>query len=144
MKWSLHSPNLKRCSDFFRCRGRTMLLAGGGLLGAFLLISCVATNRALVVPPHIEGAKFVGSDACAECHDTITKPFRFAAHAHRRAKGTNPFEVGCESCHGGGSIHVEAGGGRGNIINPSRSPQICFDCHLDKRGEFSLPYHHPV
>ncbi len=25
-----------------------------------------------------------------------------------------------------------------------KSPETCFQCHLDKRGEFSLPHTHPV
>ena len=81
---------------------------------ALVLISCVSTSRVLVTPPHVEGAKFVGSESCADCHETVTKPFKTAVHAHLRAKGTNSVEVGCESCHGAGSVHVDAGGGRGS------------------------------
>ncbi|MBI3088278.1 MAG: hypothetical protein HYY91_05280 [Candidatus Omnitrophica bacterium] len=53
---------------------------------------------------------------------------------------------GCEMCHGPGSLHVEAGGGRGvgGIINPRKDPSTCFACHLDKKAEFRLPYHHPL
>ena len=53
---------------------------------------------------------------------------------------------GCEMCHGPGSLHVQAGGGRGvgGIINPRKDPTTCFQCHTDKKVEFRLPYHHPV
>ncbi|MBI3996998.1 MAG: hypothetical protein HY352_04995 [Candidatus Omnitrophica bacterium] len=53
---------------------------------------------------------------------------------------------GCEACHGPGSLHAEAGGGKGvgGIINPRKDPSTCFACHLDKKAEFRLPYHHPV
>ncbi|MBI4353503.1 MAG: hypothetical protein HY593_06245 [Candidatus Omnitrophica bacterium] len=48
-------------------------------------------------------------------------------------------------CHGPGSLHVDAGGGRGvHIVNPKKDPSTCFNCHLDKKAEFRLPYHHPV
>lgn len=114
------------------------------MLAALVLISCMSTKRVLVAPPHVPGAEFVGSDSCADCHDTITTPFKTAAHANLMAKGPHAVGMGCESCHGAGSLHVEAGGGRDNIVNPKRSPEICFDCHLDKRGEFNLPFHHPV
>jgi predicted CXXCH cytochrome family protein len=144
MKLQLKCPNLRNCGGAIRQHWRRLFLAGFGSLAALVLISCVSTSRVLVTPPHVEGANFVGSESCADCHETITKPFKTAVHAHLRAKGTNSVEVGCESCHGAGSVHVDAGGGRGNIINPRRSPEICFDCHLDKRGEFNLPFHHPV
>jgi DmsE family decaheme c-type cytochrome len=29
-------------------------------------------------------------------------------------------------------------------VNPGKSPEACFACHLDKRGEFSLPNSHAV
>jgi DmsE family decaheme c-type cytochrome len=60
------------------------------------------------------------------------------------AKGPNAADLGCEACHGPGSLHSESGGNAHTIINPGKSPQVCFQCHLDKRGEFNLPYHHPV
>ncbi len=31
-----------------------------------------------------------------------------------------------------------------NIVNPRRDSETCFQCHLDKRGQFALPHHHPV
>ena len=59
-------------------------------------------------------------------------------------QGESAKGLGCESCHGPGSKHVQAGGGKGSIVNPGKSPEACFQCHLDKRGEFSLPHSHPV
>jgi DmsE family decaheme c-type cytochrome len=53
-------------------------------------------------------------------------------------------DTSCESCHGPGSLHVKAGGSKSTIINPDKSPESCFQCHLDKRGQFSLPNAHPV
>jgi predicted CXXCH cytochrome family protein len=144
MKLRLPRVSFNHCRRILSWRCTKVVVGSGGLVAALILISCATTDRVLVAPPQIAGATFVGSDACAECHETITKPFRTASHAALRAKGTNAFEVGCESCHGAASLHVEAGGGKGNIINPKQSPQICFDCHLDKRGEFNLPFHHPV
>ena len=57
--------------------------------------------------------------------------------------------MGCESCHGPGSLHVKAGGGRNtagdpHIINPRKNPEACFQCHLEVRAKFELPHHHPV
>jgi predicted CXXCH cytochrome family protein len=108
------------------------------------VFACGTVSRTVVAPPGIPGATFVGSTTCADCHETIVKEFRTASHARLQAKGANALEAGCESCHGPGSLHSESGGETRLIINPKKSPVICFNCHLDKRGEFNLPYHHPV
>ncbi|HWA85263.1 MAG TPA: cytochrome c3 family protein [Opitutus sp.] len=123
---------------------RNTLLYGGIAAWGLLLISCVSTNRSIVAPPDIAGAKFVGSKACAECHDDITGRFHDATHAKLMAPGENAKDIGCESCHGPGSLHVKAGGGAGTIVNPRKSPETCFQCHAELRGEFALPNSHPV
>lgn len=104
----------------------------------------MTVNRTLVAPPGIPGAKYAGSKACEDCHEDLTREFHTASHARLQAPGPNAAEVGCESCHGPGSLHVEAGGGRDNIRNPGRSAELCFQCHLDLKGRFNLPSHHPV
>jgi predicted CXXCH cytochrome family protein len=115
-----------------------------GLLAAAALISCATVTRTVLAPPQIPGATFIGSEACAECHENINKHFSSATHANLRAEGPNAANVGCESCHGAGSIHRESGGARDTIINPKKSPETCFQCHLDKRGQFSMAFHHPL
>ncbi|MBM3882527.1 MAG: hypothetical protein FJ387_22860 [Verrucomicrobia bacterium] len=52
--------------------------------------------------------------------------------------------MGCESCHGPGSVHSEVGGGKLNILNPKKSPELCLQCHLDLRGKFAQRSHHPL
>jgi DmsE family decaheme c-type cytochrome len=96
----------------------------------------------MMAPPHIAGAEFVGTEGCAECHEDVTKGFTMATHSW--LKSPEGLNIACESCHGPGSLHVESGGERDLIVNPRKSPETCFQCHLDKRGEFSLPYSHPV
>lgn len=121
------------------------LLLVAALIGvAGFTISCGTLSRTVVAPPGIPGATFVGSAACADCHEDIVKDFKFATHANLQARGSNATEAGCESCHGPGSLHNEAGGGKDNIINPKQDPATCYGCHLDVRAAFSTPYHHPV
>jgi predicted CXXCH cytochrome family protein len=121
--------------------------AAGSAAGLTLvLFSCsnFESNRAIMAPPSIPGAEFVGSEECATCHEAITKDFRTATHARLKAEGANAKNMGCESCHGPGSLHVKSGGERNKIVNPRRSPATCFQCHTEVRAAFQLPHHHPV
>ena len=131
-----------------------------------ILLSCsdLETNRTILAPPAIAGAEFVGSEECATCHENITRNFRTASHARLKrtkteivnqsggkgseAKGSatakESTDMGCESCHGPGSLHVKSGGAAHTIVNPGRSPEACFQCHLNVRAQFQLPHRHPV
>jgi predicted CXXCH cytochrome family protein len=127
-------------------REKLWWIVGGGVALTVILLSCSSfeTNRAILAPPSIPGAEFVGSEACETCHENITRNFRTATHARLKAKGENAKNIGCESCHGPGSLHVSSGGATRTIINPRRSPETCFQCHLNVRSQFQLPHRHPV
>ncbi len=120
------------------------LLWAAPLTAAVALMSCSTVRRTVVAPPSVPGAEFVGSDNCSQCHAEISKSFKGATHAHIISKGDNSRNLGCESCHGPGSLHAQSGGARHTIVNPRRESETCFQCHLDKRGQFNLPHHHPV
>jgi DmsE family decaheme c-type cytochrome len=94
----------------------------------------------------IEGASFAGNKACYECHTNITRIFPTGPHGRLYFEGAQMQDsTGCESCHGPGSKHIAAGGGRGQfIVNPGKDPAACFRCHLQTHAEFNLPQHHPV
>jgi hypothetical protein len=128
-----------------------------------VVISCSTVNRSVVVLPEVPGAKYIGSKECEQCHDKIYRDFATANHARLIAAGTNALNAGCESCHGPCSIHSESGGdvkppfsfaagrpaansfGARLATEPDRSTEtVCFTCHNDVRGQFSLPSHHPV
>lgn len=125
-------------------RSKSPLLYAGVALWGLVFASCVMVQRTLVIPPSVPGAEFVGSADCADCHEDITSGFHDATHARLIASGSNGTEIGCESCHGPASLHVQSGGELGTIVNPAGNPDTCFQCHLDKRGEFALPHAHPV
>jgi predicted CXXCH cytochrome family protein len=135
----------------------------GVMVAAGFLVACTGVTRIVVVPPRIPGAEYIGSEACAQCHDNIARDFKTATHARLQAKGTNALNTGCESCHGPGSLHAESAGDRKTstnyrpgdprfasgsqrqtIVNPRRSSDFCYGCHLDRGAQFTLPYHHPV
>ncbi len=109
-----------------------------------LLISCAEVNRAVVAPPQIAGAKYAGSKQCVQCHADEASHFASATHSKLHLTDDKVGDTGCEACHGPASLHVTSGGAAGTIVNPKKSPEACFQCHLDKRSQFSLPNSHPV
>jgi len=87
-------------------------------------------------------AMIVGSKVCLGCHATQAAAFSETLMGRIQKKTPGKFE--CENCHGPGSLHVKAGGGRGvgGIISfrpddTSRSAEennaICLGCH--QRGD---------
>ena len=140
------------------------LLAGIAAAALFFgLAACRTVNRAVVVLPNVPGTEYAGSAACAECHIEIHRDFATADHARLIAPGPNALHAGCESCHGPSSAHAQGGGdpkppysfssGRPQsssfdavyATERARSIEtVCFTCHANVRGEFSLPSHHPV
>jgi predicted CXXCH cytochrome family protein len=141
-------------------RRLTVVAAAGGLVLA--AISCSTTQTAVVLPD-VPGAKYIGSEECDTCHDDIYQSFKTADHARLLAKGKNGKDYGCESCHGPCSLHEDSGGdvkppysftagrpqpeglGARLPLEPARAIEtVCYRCHLDIRGEFNLPSHHPV
>ena len=91
-------------------------------------------------------AEYVGMETCESCHEEEVKKFQLSTHARISIPGEKNVKAqGCEMCHGPGSLHADAGGGKGvHILNPKKDPDACFKCHMDKKAEFSLPYRHPV
>lgn len=120
----------------------------GTLVSVTFIISCATVDRVVVAPPMIPGAKYVGMDQCALCHEKQVKGFNLTQHSRIHLREAQEKEevkgLGCEACHGPGSLHVDAGGGKGKFIVSGKNSEACFQCHLDKSAEFSLQYHHPV
>ena len=148
--------------QFWRRHRRGTLATGAGVL-LLTVISCSTTKRQAVVLPEVPGAKYIGSSECEQCHDEISKSFKTADHARLLALGKNGKDYGCESCHGPASLHSDSGGeikppysftsGRpqptglgARLSEPSARAieNVCYTCHLDVRGQFNLPSHHPV
>ncbi|MBL9136724.1 MAG: hypothetical protein JNK85_12680 [Verrucomicrobiales bacterium] len=128
-----------------RHAGKLALLFLGAIV-ASVAVSCASNvNRGFVLAPAIPGATYVGSESCEQCHESVTKHFASATHARLMARGANgSVDVGCESCHGPASVHVESGGASRTIVNPNRDPSSCFACHTHLRAQFALPNRHPV
>jgi DmsE family decaheme c-type cytochrome len=83
-------------------------------------------------------AIFVGDKVCVTCHASYAESFSKTLMG--KIGKTQPGKFACENCHGPGSAHVKAGGGRGvgGIISfrpddLSRTAEennaICLTCH---------------
>ena len=84
--------------------------------------------------PVIEGAYYIGTDSCIPCHDDIFVQYKKTVHSRLETFETATVEKGCESCHGPGSVHVQAKGGSDNINNFATlsardSSEVCLKCH---------------
>ena len=142
---------------------RGLALTMGVLVALVAGISCRTVSRSVVELPNVPGAKYIGSKECEQCHEEIYRSFQTADHARLLAEGPNALNAGCESCHGPGSLHSDSGGetkppysfasgrpqsssyGARLALDPARTRDtVCFQCHADVRGQFSLPNHHPV
>jgi DmsE family decaheme c-type cytochrome len=77
--------------------------------------------------------------ACATCHEEQAAALKTTSHGKTGATTWDGI-AGCESCHGPGAAHVEAGGDKTKIRNPEHLPAnelnaICLTCH--ERGDRS-------
>jgi len=93
-------------------------------------------------PINPDDATYVGSQVCTGCH--ANQSARFGQTVMGKIFLKNPRnaqeKAGCETCHGPGSAHVAAGGGRGvggmisfRADDPNHTPEetnaICLQCH---------------
>lgn len=153
MSRPMYHPMLTRAVELLRTRKELLVpgvMIGLGLfVAAHLIMSCAGSSRTVMAAaPVVSGAEFVGNSSCANCHESVAKIFPGNVHARvHAAPGAEGVETSCESCHGPGSRHVEAGGGSAFerlIVNPGKAAEACFNCHLGVHAQFRLPYHHPV
>ncbi len=115
------------------------------LAGFILVTPAMAKQEVLSAIKFPPGATYVGTETCATCHEDAQREFNLSTHSRIDMRDIpEGMAQGCEMCHGPGSVHVENGGGKDNIMSPRKNPELCFSCHTDKRAEFRLPFHHPV
>ena len=119
----------------------------GGVGGVLLLLGLAfpSSSQAQAPPKPAAAAKtgggYVGSATCRGCHEELDQKFArtrmgrimlFQARDEKEA-------TGCETCHGPGKAHVDAGGGKGKgglITFAKNDPtpvekrnEICLSCH---------------
>ena len=90
-------------------------------------------------PPAAVAAEYAGEDTCLTCH--TDKSYQGTVHGLKTRPSTPAATKGCESCHGPGKAHVDAGGDktlirRLNAMPPQEASAVCTTCH--KRASHAL------
>ena len=111
----------------------------------FILVGCngslvESTRKAPIeeaIPKVAKGAKYVGSKACADCHDDIVDSFKNTIHGRISSYESKVVGVkaGCEACHGPASKHIdnedpsEIISFKSKKLTPQEKSAICLRCH---------------
>jgi DmsE family decaheme c-type cytochrome len=105
------------------------------------LLLCSTFVRAAAqtaAPPPKPAAAAPAADApaapmsCGDCHADEAKAFRTNAHGHGKVQGDAIPNAVCESCHGDGKAHADAGGDKALIVTPrgqAGADKSCLACH---------------
>jgi len=107
------------------------------LLPLLVLVGACATGalqEKMLSMPTIEGASYVGNEACADCHEEVTNDFTGNVHGRLADFELHGWQKGCESCHGKASLHVSSDGDTAKILNPAKldpaeAEALCVGCH---------------
>jgi DmsE family decaheme c-type cytochrome len=118
-----------------RISGPELLVAALFALLAPAALAAGETSIDVVKPPEKPPTAIGLAEpgACAFCHEA--EAAALAVTKHGKTKVANWDGVsGCESCHGPGAAHVEAGGTKETIVNPGTIPAarlnaLCLSCH---------------
>jgi DmsE family decaheme c-type cytochrome len=89
----------------------------------------------------VSGATYVGSEQCKQCHENQFNNVKGTKHYLALGVGGEKAGKdvhGCESCHGAGSAHVEAGGDKTKIFNfkdatSDQKTAQCMQCHANNQ-----------
>lgn len=131
---------------FMRTLGPVVTLAGALALWLAVMVSVGASSprqdpgpkpavtAAAPATQAAPAAAFVGDDTCLTCHEDKTKGYHGSAHARVADPRSPAAGRGCESCHGPGQAHVDAGGDRTKILvmsemSPRDVSETCTTCH---------------
>ena len=88
-------------------------------------------------------ADYVGTDVCLTCHADKGESLKGTPHGRKNDPRSPTGKEGCESCHGPGKEHAEAGGDATKIqrftkggLSPRDAGEVCTTCHV--RGSHAL------
>jgi DmsE family decaheme c-type cytochrome len=93
-----------------------------------------ATPAAAPAAQSAPASGYAGEETCLTCHEDMKKGYHGSAHARTQDSRTPAAGKGCESCHGPGQAHVDAGGDKTKIqqvkaMSPRAISETCTTCH---------------
>ncbi len=115
-------------------------LSAVGVLGVLFGFAAL-TNLYAAAPAGAPGA-----EVCKGCHEAYVVNFEKSIHGQKGHPNSPANAGGCSVCHGDGTAHVNAGGGRGSIKNPgmrsspvakdgaAEKSAVCLQCHETTRA----------
>ena len=122
----------------FLCKSLIRGVALAGLVAAWLATAGTASaatqKPAAAKAPVATAADYAGQDTCLGCHEDKSAVTKAGAHARAFNPKTPNATMGCESCHGAGKAHAEAGGDKTKIAQVSKlsaqaASELCTTCH---------------
>ncbi len=129
----------------WHCAGVIVLL--NGLAGIAFAQNQVEHKSPPPASPQtaVDASAFAGSETCALCHSDESKKFNDNPHT-RLALEHGGTGVTCESCHGPGKAHADAGGDATKIFRfskaaPKEVDAKCLNCHANDHANFSRTAH---
>ena len=92
--------------------------------------------------PVAQGPEYADGEACFACHDIESAFKRNPHYKNWTATDKDWSQKGCQTCHGPGQAHIDAGGDKARIFsfNEVTAQEIsdrCLDCHLSQSEEHS-------
>ena len=102
------------------------------------ILSAVAAAAWLMATPAAAFAQAPGPEVCKTCHEDAYNSYTASVHGQKGNK-RGPSNAGeCSTCHGDGTEHVKANGGRGvggifnpgsKAVAPEKKDALCLSCH---------------
>ena len=121
--------------------GAAVVLSAGFVLGLPFASRAQQPAQPAATAAMPPGDNYVGAETCKGCHEEAFNKFSHTRMGRIFLKqARNPQEANaCESCHGPGKDHVDAGGGKGKgglitFAKNDRTPvekrnAVCLSCH---------------